>query len=114
MSEISEINELDFTLELSSEHLSDEEEDELYAIAEERLRRLAAGHTDMIGAAINISRPASGETAYLHEATVVVYGRPENVAASEKESNAPLALKGALDAAERQIRKHREKRKRPW
>jgi ribosome-associated translation inhibitor RaiA len=50
----------------------------------------------------------------LHEATLLIYGRPANVAASAKESNATFALKGALDAAERQIRKHREKQKRPW
>jgi ribosome-associated translation inhibitor RaiA len=111
---MNEINKPDFTLELNSDYLDDIIEDELYAEAEERLTQLAADHNDLIGAAINLRRPAAAETTYLHEATVVVYGRPENIAASEKESNAHLALKLALDAAERQIRKRREKLGKPW
>lgn len=108
------MNELDFTLELNADYLSNEETDRLFAQAEERLKQLANGHSDLIGAAVTLRRPASGETAYLHEATVVVYGRPDHIAASEKESNAPLALKHALDAAERQIRQRREKLKKTW
>lgn len=111
---MNEINKPDFTLELNSDYLDDIVEDELYAEAEERLTQLAADHNDLIGAAISLRCPAHGEKDYLHEATVVVYGRPDNIAASEKEANAPLALKHALDAAERQIRKRREKLGKPW
>jgi ribosome-associated translation inhibitor RaiA len=108
------MEELDFTLELNSEDLNKTAEYDLYTQAEERLRELAANHKDMTGAAINVRRPASGETAFLHEVTVVIYSRPEHIAATEKDSSPAMALKGALDAAERQIRKRREKLKERW
>jgi ribosome-associated translation inhibitor RaiA len=108
------MDELDFTLELNSEDLNKTAEYDLYTQAEERLRELAANHKDMTGAAINVRRPASGETASLHEVTVVIYSRPEHIAATEKDSSPAMALKGALDAAERQIRKRREKLKERW
>ncbi len=108
------MDELDFTLELNSENLNKEAEYDLYTEAEERLRTLAAAHDDMTGAAINVRRPASGESAYLHEVTVVVYSRPEHIAATEKDSSPMIALKGALDAVERQVRKRREKLKERW
>lgn len=108
------MDELDFTLELNSEDLNKMAEYELFTQAEERLRSLAANHKDMTGAAINVRRPASGETAFLHEVTVVIYSRPEHIAATEKDSSPAMALNGALDAAERQVRKRREKLKERW
>lgn len=108
------MDELDFTLELNSEDLSKTAEYNLYTQAEVRLRELAGDHRDMTGAAINVRRPASGETAYLHEVTVVIYIRPEQIAATEKDASPEIALKGALDAAERQVRKRRAKLKERW
>lgn len=108
------MNELDFTLELNSEHLAKETEYELFTEAETRLKELAEGHTDLTGAAINIRRPASGETPSVHKVTVVVYGRPDHIAATQKETTPQLALRAALDAAERQIRERREKLKKRW
>jgi ribosome-associated translation inhibitor RaiA len=108
------MEELDFTLELNSDDLNKTAEYDLYTQAEERLRELAANHTDMTGAAINVRRPASGETAFLHEVTVVIYSRPEHIAATGKDSSPEMALKGALDAAERQVRKRRKKLKERW
>lgn len=108
------MNRPEFTLELSSEDLPQVAEYKLYVQAEERLRRLATDHNDMVGAAVNVRRPASGETAFLHEVTVVIYGRPEHIAATEKDASAAQALKGALDAAERQIRERRKKLKERW
>lgn len=108
------MNELDFTLELNSANLPQTAEYNLYTQAEERLHALAANHNDMTGAAINVRRPASGETAYLHEVTVVIYIRPEQIAATEKDSSPEMALKGALDAAERQVRQRRAKLKERW
>ena len=108
------MDELDFTLELNSEDLNKKAEYDLYTQADERLRELAADHRDMTGAAINVRRPASGETSYLHEVTVVIYIRPEQIAATEKDSSPEMALKGALDAAERQVRKRRAKLKERW
>lgn len=105
---------LDFTLELTSEHLPEEAEYALFVEAETRLRKLADGHTDLVGAAINIQRVRFGETAVLHEVTVVVYSRPDHVAATEKDTDPRRALRGALDAVERQVRDRREKLKKRW
>jgi ribosome-associated translation inhibitor RaiA len=108
------MNKLEFTLEMNSEHLPKEAEYELFTTAETRLKQLAADQTDLVGAAINIRRPASGETVPLHEVTVVVYGRPHHISATQKEANPPMALDAALNAVERQIRDRREKLKKPW
>lgn len=108
------MNELEFTLELNSEDLPKVTEYKLFTEAEERLKSLAANHTDMTGAAINVRRPASGETSFLYEVTVVIYSRPNHIAATEKDASPEQALKGALDAAERQIRERRDKLKQRW
>ena len=108
------MNELDFTLELNSETLNKEAEYDLFVAAETRLKELAEGHNDLTGAAINIRRIAGVEKPSLHEVTVVVYGRPQQIAATEKNANPPFALNKALDAAERQIRERREKLKKRW
>lgn len=108
------MTELDFTLELTSEHLPKEAEYALYVEAETRLRKLAAGHTDLIGAAINIQRARVAETDTLHEVTVVGYGRPDHVAATEKDTDPGQALRRALDAVARQVRSRREKLKKRW
>jgi len=108
------MDELDFTLELNSESLSKELEYDLFTEAEDYLKELAADHNDMTGAAINLRQPAHGETSYLHEATVVVYSRPEHLAATEKGSDPGVALRGALDAVARQVQARRAKLKRRW
>jgi len=108
------MNELDFTIEFDSENLTETTEAELFTEADRRLRNLAEGHTDLTGAAINMRQPAKSQTAYLHEATVVVYCRPENIAATEKKDNPMPALKGALSAVERQVREKRAKLKKHW
>jgi ribosome-associated translation inhibitor RaiA len=107
-------DELDFTLELSSEGLSESEEDLLFDVADERLRSLANGHSDLIGAAISMKQPAHKQGPTIFEATVAAYVRPSNVAATEKADNPMTALKGALDGVERQIRKKRERLKKSW
>lgn len=109
------MNMLDFTLELNSETLSDEEESTLFVEAENRLQELAGDHNDMVGAAINVRQPAkSPETPFIYEVTVVVYTRPEHIAATKKEAEPMLALKEALSAVERQVRQKREKLRARW
>lgn len=108
------MNELDFTLELNSDNLSKETEYLLFTEAETELKKLAVDHTDMTGAAINIRQPASGETPPLHKVTVVVYGRPDHIAATQKKDSPERALRAALDVVERQIRERRAKLKRRW
>jgi ribosome-associated translation inhibitor RaiA len=107
------MDELDFTLELSTD-LSDKEfEDTLFIEAESRLRQLRGEHNDMTGAAVTIRMAAAGETP-LYEASVVAYVRPENIAGREQDRSPANALNGALDAVERQVRAKREKLGRPW
>lgn len=108
------MNELDFTLELNSESLSPAVEADLFEEADTRLRQLAEGHSDIIGAAVNMRLPAQGETPPLHEATVVVYSRPEHIAATKKEEEPAQALLRALEAVERQIRQRRNKLRERW
>ena len=111
---MSTVNELEFTIEFKADGLHEVTESDLFDEADSRLRDLTEGHTDITGAAININKPASAETAFLFEATVVVYSRPDHVAATEKDESPTAALKGALTAVERQIRSRRTKLGKPW
>lgn len=108
------MDELDFTIEFNSDLENKTFEGELLDEADSRLRALAQGHSDITGAAVTIRRPAQKETPPLHEATVVAYVRPENIVGKEKQESAQGALKGALDAVERQVRKKRDKLGEPW
>ncbi|MFW6068032.1 MAG: HPF/RaiA family ribosome-associated protein [Chloroflexota bacterium] len=108
------MDKLEFTIEFNSDLVNKTYEAELMEEAESRLRALAAGHSDITGAAVTIRRPAKKETPPLHEATVVTYVRPENVVGKEKQESPQGALKGALDAVERQVRKKRDKLGEPW
>lgn len=100
---------MDMPIELNSEGLSQEKEGELYAIAEDELRKLTKNHQDITGAAIHIKQPAKSNTDFIYDARVVAYVRPENVFASEKHNDPASALRGALDAVARQIREKRER-----
>ncbi len=82
--------------------------------ADRRIRDLASGHSDIIGASVAIEKAAHGETSYLYEARVVAYVRPENVAAVEKDEDPLTALQGALNALERQIREKRDRLRDRW
>ncbi|MGD2163742.1 MAG: HPF/RaiA family ribosome-associated protein [Anaerolineales bacterium] len=92
----------------------DQSADDLEREAKQRLQKLSQGHSDMTGASISIERQAHGETPHLYRARVTVYVRPKNIHAQEKHESMHIALKGALDAVERQIREKREKRGETW
>jgi ribosome-associated translation inhibitor RaiA len=94
--------------------LRDALEQELRTEAESRLRALAAGHTDLTGASVALEQPAHAESPYLYQARVVVYARPEHVAATAKGEDLGSTLKSALDAVERQVRDRREKLAERW
>jgi ribosomal subunit interface protein len=81
---------------------------------EHRLRKLAHGHSDMVGADVAVEPLAQREQSYLYRARVVVYIRPTNLAASEQGDTVEGALKGALSAVERQVREHRKKLRERW
>jgi len=82
--------------------------------AQNRLWELAEGYQDMIGASVALEELTQEETPHVFEARVVVYIKPDNIAAVEKSDSAMGALKGALDAAERQVRELRNKLGEPW
>jgi ribosome-associated translation inhibitor RaiA len=103
-------NELPIEFDIVTPGLPDQMKQEV----ENRLQSLAKGHTDLIGASVTLDQPVHRETGFLYQARIVVYMRPENLYASEKLETGEGALKGALDAIERQVRERRDKLGEPW
>ncbi|RIK33696.1 MAG: 30S ribosomal protein S30 [Chloroflexi bacterium] len=100
-----------FTVEyhIEARNLGEVVENNLKAEAEERLRKLMKGHSDITGAAVALTEPAERTTSFLYRARVVVYARPEQIAAVSEEETPQAALKGALTAVERQVREKRDR-----
>jgi ribosome-associated translation inhibitor RaiA len=88
--------------------------DNLKAEVEERLRKLASEDTDIVGAAVAVTAPGKGVEPFFFQARVVVYGRPENIAAVKQDDTVQVALRETLSAIERQVREKREKLGEPW
>jgi ribosome-associated translation inhibitor RaiA len=103
---------VDFEYEYYSE--IEQMDAELSAEAERRLRALAEGHSDIVGARVAMEELTSSQTPHLYEATITVYKRPENVVAVEKADAPETALKAALSAVEREIREYRERLRERW
>ncbi len=95
----------DFPIEFYNEV---NENKDLYIEAEDRLRKLAKGNTDIVGASITLRKPDAANDTQV-EATVTAYTRPEYTVASAVARQPEAALKGALDAVERQVRDKRER-----
>ena len=102
----------DFTIEYDSEVPNFPEE--LKQEVETRLSTLAEGHTDMTGAAVGVTQPARAQDPFIFQARIVVYTRPEDIAAVKKDGTLEGAIKAALTAIERQIREKRKKLGEPW
>ena len=114
MSENEKVNNFDFEFQNKLGDIGDLE-DKLRSEAETRLRKLARGHTDLTGASIIIEHVDKGaQTPYIYHARVVVYTRPNYLNGSEEADTAQSALKGALEAVERQVREQREKLRETW
>lgn len=103
---------LDFQFEFTSD-IADPD-DALRAEANDSLLALTEGHDDLIGASVTVEELTGETTPHRYEATVIVFKRPDNVAAKEKAGTAEAALKGALRAAERQVRELRERLRETW
>lgn len=98
----------DFEYEFQTDlpYLSDKEREK----TERRLRELGEGHKDVVGAAVTVRKVEGHQNvARQHQARVVVYMKPENKAAVEKDETADQALKKAVDAVVRQVRDHWDK-----
>jgi ribosome-associated translation inhibitor RaiA len=88
--------------------------DQMKNYAEDELRKLAEGHNDMVGGRVSIEELSKDSTPNAYRANIVVWIRPEDINAEEKAENPMLALKGALKAAERQVRDKRERLSGRW
>lgn len=89
--------------------------DRMQQEAENRLRKLARGHTDLTGASVALEREdKQAITGFPVRARVVVYTRPDYIAGVETAVDAMAALKGALNAVERQVREKRDKLRETW
>lgn len=89
-------------------------DDALRLEADRRLWSLTEGHTDITGASVALEELTGETTPNRFQARVVIYMRPDNVASVEKAETAQGALKGALTAAERQVRQARNKLRETW
>jgi ribosome-associated translation inhibitor RaiA len=77
--------------------------------AEQRLRDLTTGHSDLIGASVSLEKIVEVESPYRYQVRIALYKRPENIAVVEKESEPMIALNNALKALEEKVRTSREK-----
>ena len=89
-------------------------EDKLRDEAERRLLALTEGHDDLVGASVTMEELTGETTPHRYQATIVVFKRPDNVAATEKAETPQVALKGALRAVERQVRELRDRLRETW
>lgn len=81
---------------------------------ERRVTKWLKGHTDITGASIAIREMSGGSTAHEYRARVVLYHRPENIAATVSRPQAGEAVLAALDAAGRQLRETRDILRERW
>lgn len=106
------MSQTDFSYEFTGEISQPDEP--LRMEAEQRLRQLAEGHTDIIGAAVAVEELTGSSTPHSYRARIVVYMRPKDITAVEKESDPMTALQKALQTVERQIREYRDKLRERW
>ena len=99
-----------FTVEYHSE--TSELTDALKEKVEQRLQKLAKRHHDITGASLSVDMPSHDTAQYtIYRVRLVVYQRPENVAAVREEDSVTTALKEVLDAVERQVRERRDRQR---
>lgn len=103
---------VDIPIEFTTDgpELSVEIQDEI----ENRIFKLAKNHTDITGAAVAVSQPVEADIPFLIQARIIVYRRPKDVVANKEDETVYGALKGAMDAIERQVREHRRKLSETW
>jgi ribosome-associated translation inhibitor RaiA len=74
---------------------------------ERRLGKMIKGNRDITGAAVSTKEHAPRRADAQFEARIVLYRRGANLSAHERAASESQALLAALDAIERQLRKHR-------
>lgn len=81
--------------------------DDLLAKVQKRLEKLSNGHKDITGASLAVDTPSGDSAPRMHRVRLVLYHRPENIAAVRKDASVSIALHDVLDAVERQVRQQR-------
>jgi ribosome-associated translation inhibitor RaiA len=81
---------------------------------DQRLRELAEERNDIVGAAVAVTQPAKANSPFVYQARIVIYKRPEDLAAVKQADSINGAIKDALEAIERQVREQRKKLDEPW
>jgi ribosome-associated translation inhibitor RaiA len=81
---------------------------------ERRIEKWTRGHKDVTGISIAVSAMDASNTPHAFRARVVIYHRPENIAAVSKGPAAKESVYSALDAVERQLRETRDQLRERW
>ena len=87
--------------------------DALKAKLEMRLQKLLKRHHDVTGASLAVKTLTgkNGTAHHRYRVRLVVYQRPENVAAAREDDHVSSALQEVIDAVERQVRERRERQR---
>ncbi len=83
--------------------------DEFKREIEQRVRELAADHSDIIGAAVAVEKTVDTQSYDLYRVRILVYKRPKDIVVSKQDADPRVALRDALDTLERLVRESREK-----
>lgn len=76
---------------------------------EQRLRELAASHSDVIGAAVALEKTVDTQTYDMYRVRIVLYKRPLDTVVTKQGEDPMVTLREALSALEEQVRESREK-----
>ena len=87
--------------------------DEFKRETEQRLRELAAAHSDIIGASVALEKTADTQSYEVYRVRVLVHKRPQDIVVTKQDSDPMVTLRDALDALEGQVRASREKLAQP-
>ncbi len=102
------------TFEIEYHDATDELSDKLKAKVERRLGKLARGHRDITGASVALKTTSKHPSNDRYQVRMVLYCRPDNIAAQEKGDVLSDTVGGVLDALERQVRSGRERKQEAW
>ncbi len=98
-----------FTIEYHTETI--EFTNDLKAKLEKRLEKLAARHRDITGASLAVHTLSGNKRHHMFKVRLVLYHKPDNIAAICKADTVSNAILEALDAVERQVREQRERQR---
>ena len=85
--------------------------DALKAKVEQRLEKLARRHRDITGASMAVHTVSGSHRHQEYKVRLVLYHKPDNIAAIREADSVANALLETLDAVERQVREHRERQR---